>query len=274
MIIDARCRPPINEFQSQFRTSRMMARIPAFPVPDPPSYTNDSMELFFQEMEEAGITTAVVVGRNRPRFEVPNDAIADLVANYPGKFVGVAGIDCYNESHQAIAEIERSAVQLKLKGICIEPGGNKRRMYNNDRRLYPIYAKCDELKLPVFITTGPKVGESIEHTRPIYIEQVAQDFPELKIVCAHGCWPYIMETIGVASRCPNIFILPDTYTFRPSGELYVQATDRYLENQFLFGTAYPLARLKESIEALKKFPMRREVQNKILYENASRLFGL
>ena len=274
MIIDARLRPPTKEFQSQFKTSGIMARVPAFPVPDPPSFVNDSLELFSQEMDEAGITLGVVVGRNRPRFEVTNDSIAEVISKYPDKFIGVAGIDPYNESHEALTEIERCIGQLGLKGISMDPGGNRRPMFPNDKALYPIYEKCNHLKVPVYLTTGPRQGETIENTRPVYVEEVARDFPELKIVCAHACWPYTMEMLGVAIRRRNIFIIPDVYTYRPGGELYLQAAERYLENQFVFGSAYPLAPLKESVEGVRNFPLKEEVLNKILYENAARLFEL
>ena len=107
IIIDARFRPPTKAFQSQSKAGGILSgsRIPPFPLHDPASYVNDSMELFFCEMEEAGITKGVVVGRNRPRFVVPNDSIAELVNRYPDKMIGVAGIDPYNEIHQAIPEI-------------------------------------------------------------------------------------------------------------------------------------------------------------------------
>ncbi|MBI2832076.1 MAG: amidohydrolase [Chloroflexi bacterium] len=274
MIIDARCRPPTKEFQQTFKTSGILQRVPAFPVPDPPSFVNDSMELFFEEMKEAGIDIAVAVGRNRPRFEVSNDSIAELVNKYPDKIIGVAGIDVFNETHQALLEIERSIRQLKLRGVCIEPGGNRRDMNFDDPRLYPVYARCNELKVPVFLTTAHRQGTSIDHTNPVHIDHIARDFPQLKIVCAHACWPYVMEMIAVAQRYRNVFVSPDGYVFRPGGALYVEAIDRYLEEQFIFGSAYPLNPLKESVEGLKRFPLRKEVMNKIFYENAARLFGL
>lgn len=274
MIIDIRCRPPWKKFQHGFKTSGILVRVPAFPVPDPASFLQDSMELFLKEMGEAGITKAVAVGRNRARFEIPNDEIAELVSTYPDKIIGVAGIDCFSEVHDAISEIERCIGKLQFKGVSIEPGGNKRDMNFDDPKLFPIYSKCDQLGVPVFLTTAHRQGASIDHTRPLHIDHVAREFPRLRIVCAHACWPYVLEMIGVAQRYRNVFVSPDGYTFRPGGDLYALSAERYLVDQFLFGSAYPLNPLKESVEAHRKFGLSEKALSKIFYENAVRVLGL
>ncbi len=285
MIIDVRARPPAKEFVTPFKKMGEMmskgqiadggrqASARSFPGVVIRSYVEESMELFFQEMEQAGITKVVAVGRIRPTFEIPNDDIAKVVNRYPDKIIGIGGIDPYNQYHQAVAETERCIKELKLKGVCIEPGGNRRPMYWNDPKLYPIYQKCVDLKVPIFFTTGPRQGVTLDHERPVHIEQVAVDFPDLNIVCAHACWPYVDEMIGVAYRRPNIFVSPDKYALFPGGELYIKAADLYMQNQFLFGSAYPYEPLKESVEYLKKAPVKKEVLNKMLYENAAKLFG-
>ncbi len=274
MIIDARCRPPWKSFQNGFKTSGILVRVPAFPVPDPPSFLQDSMELFVMEMDEAGVELAVAVGRNRTRFEIPNDEIAELVREYPKKIIGVGGIDCFGEVHDPVAEIERCIRKLQFRGISIEPGGNKADLNFDDPKLYPIYSKCDELQVPVFLTTAHRQGASIDHTNPVHIDHVASRFPRLKIVCAHACWPYVLEMIAVAQRYRNVFVSPDGYTFRPGGNLYALSADRYIEDQFLFGSAYPLNPMKESAEAHRKFGLSQKILNKIFYENTARLLGL
>lgn len=278
MIIDIRCRPPIKEFQAAFKNKAFLgvdsySRFTAGLGAEPPSFTNDSIELMFSEMNQAGVTKGVVVGRIRPNFNVTNDSIAETVKRHSEKLIGIAGIDVWNEFHQAIPEIERSIRKLNLTGVSIEPGGVQRAMHFNDPRLYPIYAKCDELKVPVFLTTGPRQGPSLDYTSPVNVEPVARYFPKLKIVCAHGCYPYVMEMLGVAIRCPNVFFAPDFYAFWPGGEAYLSAADEKLQDQFLFGTAYPISAFKESVEATKRFVTRKESQDKIFYQNAERFLG-
>ncbi len=275
MIIDMRCRPPSKEFQAAFRNRKPLESLFTMgPGIEPASFSKDSVEMMFREMDEVGITKAVVVGRIRPKFEVTNDAIADVVGKYSDRLIGVAGIDVWGEYHQPVPEVERSIRKLNMKGISIEPGGNQRAMHFNDPRLYPVYAKCDELKVPVFITTGPKQGPFLNYTHPENLEKVVAHFPKLKIVISHGCYPYIMEMIGVALRCPNVFVASDLYTYWPGGEIYIKAAELRIGDQFLFGSAYPLSPFKEAVEGLKKFQLKKEIMDKICFKNAQRLMGL
>ena len=127
MIIDTRCRPPTKEFQAAFRNrSPVSSLFTLASGVESPSFSKDSVELMFKEMDEVGIEKGVVVGRIRPKFEVTNDSIAEVVNQHPQRLIGVAGIDVWGQYHQPIPEIERSIRKLNLKGVCIEPGGNQR----------------------------------------------------------------------------------------------------------------------------------------------------
>lgn len=275
MIIDSRCRPPNAAFQAAFRNRKPVSSL--FNLAsgvEPPSFAKDSVELMFKEMDEVGIAKGVAVGRIRPKFEVDNDSIAGVVAQYPDRLIGVAGIDVWGQYHEPMAETERAIRTLKLKGICIEPGGNQRPMHYNDPRLYPLYAKCDELKVPVFLTTAFRQGPVLNYTHPENIEPVANYFPKLKIVAAHGCYPYVMEMIGVALRCPNVFFSSDLYTYWPGGETYMSAAAQRLTDQFLFASAYPLSPFDEAVGKLKKFGLKSDVMEKICRRNIERVLGL
>lgn len=275
MIIDMRCRAPFNEFQAAWRSRKPLDSLfDMGPGVEPESFSKDSVDLMFREMDEVGIAKGVVVGRIRPNFEVTNDGIAGLVQKHPDRLIGVAGVDVWNEYHDAVPEIERSVRELKLKGVSIEPGGNRRAMHFNDPRLYPIYEKCNELKVPVFVTTGPKQGPALNYTHPEHFEPVAKDFPELKIVVAHACYPYAMEMIAIAIRCPNLFVHSDLYTDWPGGEVYAKAAERRIVDQFLFASAYPASPLKNAVDAIRKFQIGEAAMEKILHKNAERVLGI
>lgn len=273
MIIDMRCRAPFDEFQAAWRSKPLQGLFGMGPGIEPASFSKDSVELLFSEMDEVGITKGVVVGRIRPKFVVTNDGIAGLVNKHPDRLIGVAGVDVWNEYHQAVPEIERSVRELKLKGVAIEPGGNQRAMHFNDPRLMPIFAKCNELKVPVFITTGPKQGPALNYTHPENLEAVAKEFPQLKIVVAHACYPYVLEMIAIAIRCPNLFLHSDLYTYWPGGEVYAKAAEKRIADQFLFASAYPASPLKEAVEGIRKFQITGEALEKVLHKNAERVFG-
>lgn len=88
----------------------------------PPSAKQGDMELMLKEMEEGGVTLGVVPGRQANAFmgNVPNEDIAAIVADYPGKFIGIAGIDPTNRP-KALEEIERFVVNGPLKAVGMEP---------------------------------------------------------------------------------------------------------------------------------------------------------
>jgi len=279
-IIDTRGRPPTPEFNSYF--------IPEYTVPAnlkngakyiSPAYLNASVELFFEEMEDAGIIQVVALGRNaralRPKQNgfIPNDHIYDLMQKYPDKIIGVAGIDLTNEVHNALEETERCVKKLGFKGVHIEPARSLNG-YPNDERIFPLYEKCIELDIPVVLMTGMLAGPNIEYTNPVYIEDVAGKFPKLKIVAGHGCWPWVTQIICVALKCKNVYICPDAYMFMPGADQYVQAANTFLQNQFLFGTAYPYRPLKQTVEDFKALPINPLVMEKIMYKNAKKLLKI
>ena len=275
MLIDMRCRPPTPPFLAIFKSkvfTRVLQRVGPFGTA--PSFEKESVELFLKEMDEAGVSHAVITGRNVPLGGIPNEHIAELVAKNPDRLIGIGGIDPTNQVHQALPEVEKCIKELGMKGISMDPGISSTPMRYDDRRLYPVYARCAELNVPVFLLTAAYAGTDLMQTHPKYIEQVAADFPRLNIVCSHGCWPFVMETIGVACRRRNIFVSPDLYLFLPGSMPYVEAANFFLKEQFLFASAYPLAPLKASVDAFKKLPLKPEVMDNLLYKNAQRVLGL
>ena len=276
MIIDCRCRPPTKELLPFFKSAfndRVLRRGAQFERPT--SVIQESEELFWQEFQEAGITYGVVCFRNTPGLpfgQVPNEHVAQLVARYPEKLIGIAAIDPSNQLHDAQREIERSIKVLGLRGVAMEPGVVKPSMMYNDQRLYPIYELCTQLDVPIFLLTGPWSGYRLDHTNPITIEDVARDFPKLDIVCAHACWPYVMEMIGVALRRRNIYVQPDGFNFRAGGNVLMEAANDMLQDQYLFSSGYPGAPMKAIVEAYNKFPL--TYRDKIMYHNAQRVLRL
>jgi predicted TIM-barrel fold metal-dependent hydrolase len=284
MIIDFRGRPPSKEFLSYFDVPRMKWIAERVGAPDlSPAYLAASVESFIEEMNDAGITWTVALGRNSPAMTVgkrtfpagliPNDHIADLQKRYPDRIIGMAGIDVSNRVHESIPEIERCVRDLGMRGIFIEPQ-RALRSHPDDPRIAPVYEKCLELDVPVVIMSGPFAGPDLSYTDPAHIDAVATQFPGLKIVCGHGCWPYVNEIIAVAFKHPTVYVSPDVYHFVPGSEAYVEAANGFMADQLLFGTAYPVRALRKTVEDFKRLPFTPAVLEKALYDNARRLLRL
>ena len=281
-IIDVRCRVTIPEAGDYF-SGRAKARGRADSIK---SFGKGTIEAFFEEIGEAGITTAVSTSGQTPEMMIggrvmaarttSNDLMARLQKEHWGKFLGVAGIDCGNVLHNALDELDRSA-GLGLRVVFIEPGRSPG-CDIDDQRLYPLYEKCLAHDMALFPqTSGPWGGKSIDYAHPRHIDHVAEDFPNLRIIAGHACYPYVREAIIVASRHENVFLSPDMYLTQMGTEDWVKSLNNNyfgLRDQFLFATCFPSIPIKPFVDEFWQLPLKDEVLPKILYKNALRAFKL
>jgi len=142
---------------------------------------------------------------------ISNDEVAASVKRFPDRFAGVGSVNLHKPM-DAVREVRRCVNELGFKAIRIVQWFWN--LVPTDRRYYPVFAECIEQNVPVCLQvghTGPLCPS--EPGRPIpYIDQVALDFPELKIVCGHIGYPWTMEMIAVATKHPNVFIDTSAYT--------------------------------------------------------------
>ncbi len=134
---------------------------------------------------------------------VPNEYVADYVKTDPDRLVGFMSIDpTYDDVEN---EIEHCFYGLGLRGIKISP------IYQNfnptDRRAFPIYEKANELNIPLLIhsaTTFPRTA-MLKYANPILFEDIAIEFPELKMIFAHLGYPWGSEMAAFARKQPNVY---------------------------------------------------------------------
>jgi hypothetical protein len=164
-------------------------------------------------MDEARVDRMLISAWVAPGKElISNDEVAGFIAQAPGRFVGVGSVDIAHPM-KAVREVRRCIAELGFKAIRVLPWlwG----LAPTDRLFYPIYAACCDLKVP-FCTqighTGPLMPS--EPGRPIYLDQVALDFPELVIVAGHIGYPWTDEAIAVATKHENVFIDTSAYAVR------------------------------------------------------------
>lgn len=280
MIIDVRFRPPYRGFLNLHIWARdPWNRRPGQMGVDPaPSLLEKSMTLAIEEMDRAGITKALVVGRRaHPPFEnVPNEDVLSFVQEHPKRFYAVPTLEP-TDRVAALDELEQLVAHETVKAIHVEPGWAARPMYADDPNLYPIYQRMSDLGLPLIVSAGGTIGPDFNYVDPVHLHRVAKDFPQLKLVIGHGGWPHIYKALAVAYDCANVYLSPDMYLNVPNmpGSLeYVRAANYYLSDRLLFGTAYPARPIVESVEHFHQLPLDPEVKPKILGLNALKLFGL
>jgi predicted TIM-barrel fold metal-dependent hydrolase len=277
-VIDFRLRPPFGAFRDLivFRDSVRTARLSrglGFDLA--PSVQTRSMDLLLSEMDAGSVKCGVITGRTDTVFgSVGNDVIEQVVAAYPGKFIGIAYIAPHNRK-VAIEEIER-AMAAGFKGVVIEPGLAQPPMYLDDGRLYPVYAHLEDRKIPLVFMAGGNAGPDTTYSSPEHIDRVARDFPDLTIVSAHGNWPWVSQIIHICYRRPNVYLSPDMYLFGglPGASDYINAANGFMADRFIYGSAYPVVPVDQAVREFLKFPLKDAVIDRILYANAARLLGL
>lgn len=229
---------------------------------------------YLQEIERAGITHAVMVGRSTPTVRVSNDTLAGMSCESGGRLIGVASVDpLYLGREGAVAEARRAVQELGLRAVNLDTGFYATPMRADDERLLPLYESCVSLGVPAFVMSGPTTPD-LAFNDPLAVDRVAAMFPTLPIVCCHGFYPNIDAMITVAFRHENVFVSPDMYTFAPGGGRYVEAANGFMRDQFLFGSSYPFRPMRQGVEDFRALGLEEEPLQQALGGNAAKLFGL
>lgn len=228
---------------------------------------------YLNEIDDAGVDIAVVVGRETPALTIDNNQIAALVAHSP-KLVGLGSVDIATRGEKnAIEEIERAITQLKFKAINIEPGFCEPARYVDDAIYAPVYEACIQYDVPVCLMSGPTTPD-FDYAHPNAVARLARKYPQLNIICFHGYYPFVNEIIGAAFRYQNIYLVPDMYIFQPGAQLYVEAANQFLGDQLLFGSSYPFRAMRQTVDDFAALGFKDSVLDKAFYGNAARLLKI
>jgi predicted TIM-barrel fold metal-dependent hydrolase len=207
---------------------------------------------------------------------IPYEAVAEVVAEHPDRFSGLAGIDP-TEGMSGVRELERAVRDLGFVGAHLYPHWFE--MAPDHARYYPFYAKCVELDVPIQMQVGhclrytdrrplPSVG------RPITLDTVACDFPELKLVGIHTGWPWTEEMIAVAYKHPNVFIGSDAYAPSHWSAELVRYIDSWGSAKVLFGTDFPVIDPERARTEIAELALRPASERRFLRDNAVELYKL
>jgi predicted TIM-barrel fold metal-dependent hydrolase len=209
-----------------------------------------------------------------------NDYVAGCVEKHPDTFIGFASVDPW-KGKAALADLRRAVTELGLRGLKLHPSCQG--FAPNDRRFYDLYGTAAELGVPVLFHTGTTGlgagvagggGIKLGYSRPILLDDVAADFPELAIVAAHPSWPWQDEMLAVAQHKANVWVELSGWSPRRWSPELTKAVLGPLSDRALFGTDYPFIRFPKWLDAFRSHQPSPEVEEKILLGNARRLLGL
>lgn len=211
---------------------------------------------------------------------VPNDFVADTVQKHPDVFMGMGAIDPW-QGELARREIRRIK-DLGLHGIG-ELNPARQHFFPNDRRFYPLWEEAQAQGLPILFHSGYAAagsgtpgggGVKLKYCQPMLLDDVAADFPDLTIICAHPSWPWTAESLAIARHKPNFYIDLSGWAPKYFPEELIAQINSVIPHKALFGSDAPSLPLDRWLTEFERLPIKPEVRSKILLENAKSLFGL
>jgi predicted TIM-barrel fold metal-dependent hydrolase len=267
-VVDAWMQHPTRRFLEQpfFASLRRWARQDS--IPDVP------LSLTLESMDAAGVALGLVSAWWGPQGAlIDNDEVASFVGQHPDRLIGVASVDLARPM-EAVRELRRCVRELGFRALRIVPWlwG----LPPDDRRYYPLYAECIELDVPFCLQvghTGPLLTS--ETGRPIpYLENVALEFPELRIVAGHIGAPWTQEIISLATKFPNLYIDTSAYKATRYPADFVEFMRGRGARKVLFGTNYPMLTASDCLEGVEALGLGEEARELFLSGNARSVFRL
>ena len=185
-------------------------------------------------------------------YYVPNSYVAEYVGKNSSKLIGFASINPNRPSPERLLEEARR--EFNLRGLKLAP---IYQFFNpTDRICYPLYAKAQELKMPImwhqgtsYLRKGP-----LEYCNPVLLDPIARAFPDLKMIIAHIGHPWYAEAVCVVRKHTNVFADVSALGLRP-WQMYnalLCAVEYGVEDKLLFGTDFPFFDCSSTIAALRR----------------------
>ena len=212
-------------------------------------------------------------------LKVRNEDVSEFCRQHGPRFIGFAGVDP-NKGMAAVRELETAVRDLGLRGLNLQCFELK--LAINDKRMYPLYAKCVELDIPVNIHCGINfsTASQMDYGRPAYLDEVMLHFPELRVCASPPGWPWVEELIGVAWRHPNLHIgivavRPKLLAMEDSGYRPLLAYgSKLLQDRILTGTSFPMQPVQQAYEEFDALALPDPVRRKWMHDNAARFLRL
>ncbi|WP_234717042.1 amidohydrolase family protein [Ensifer adhaerens] len=281
-LIDYSSKPPLKELSIKSGHLSNYDRVYSSVIDAETEASENALETYLGTYDRVGASHVVIKARDLETTfgrKISNEDVAEFCRTHGPRYIGFAGVDPH-KGMAAVRELEYSVKELGLRGLNIQCFEHK--VAINDRRLYPLYAKCAELAIPVNVHCGINFSSdtTMAFGQPSLLDEVMIHFPELKVCAAPPGWPWVHELIGVAWKHPNlwigvVFIRPKVLSIPNSGyEPLLQYGKGLLKDRMIFGSGYPTLPLSSALEEIDGLGLKPEVKRAWLHGNAARFLGL
>ncbi len=241
-----------------------------------------SLAQMIDRMDAANIEHGFLIAAKSGRpglpgcYHMPPQVVADAVRLHPSRFSGLIGIDPFM-GMDGVRELQRAVSDMGFIGAHLYPHWFE--LAPDHAKYYPFYAKCVELGVPIQMQVGQSMNYSPKYRtrsvgRPISLDPVACDFPELKLIGIHVGIPWTDEMIAMSWKHDNIFIGCDAHSPKYWPDAFVRYINSYGQDKVIFGTDFPVLDFKRTLDEIDALNFKPEVRQKLLRDNVRRIYQL
>ncbi len=239
----------------------------------------DGVADYYRERHMAAVMFSVDV-KDAENVHVTNDDVLAFAARNEDVVIPFVSVDPMRGA-AGVAEAQRLIATGRVRGFKLHP--QIQAFAANDPAIYPLYEVIEAVRLPVIVHTGHSGmgtgmrgggGIRLKYGNPMFLDDVAVDFPDMPIVLAHPSFPWQDEALSVCLHKPNVYIDLSGWSPKYFPPNLVHYANTQLKHKVLFGSDYPLLTPDRWLHDFAALPIKDEVRPMILKENALRLFGL
>lgn len=245
-----------------------------------PRPTIDETAAYYRERRMLAVIFPVDTERETGQARITNEEVAEDAARHPDVLIPFASIDPLR-GRMGAREVRRLVADYGVRGFKFHPSAQG--FYPNDRAAYTVYEAIAEAGLPAIFHSGQTGvgaglpgggGIRLKYSDPMYLDDVAVDFPVMPIVIAHPSFPWQDNALAVATHKPNVYIDLSGWSPRYFPPQLVQYSNTLLKHKVLFGSDYPVITPDRWLKDFEALDIRPEVRPLILKRNAIQLLGL
>lgn len=231
---------------------------------------DDPVAVTLAEMDRWGIERGMVgVGGNR------EGTSERALREHPDRFIASAGADP-NEGMEGIRKLRRLKEEYDIRAVSMFPAGTFPQVPINDKKMYPIYAACVEMDIPVFCCAGvPGPRLRMDPQRVELIDEVMYDFPELVFVTRHGCEPWTELAMKLMLKWPGLHYSTSAFAPKYYPKAIVDYANTRGADKVIYAGYFPMGLSIERIMTeMPNVGFKDDVWPKFLRDNAARVLKL
>ena len=245
-----------------------------------PRPTIPEVAQYYRERNMAAVIFTVDSESERGTWRIANEEVAEVAAEHSDALIPFASIDPARGKMGA-REARRLIEEYGVRGFKFHPSSQG--FYPNDRKAYTLYEVIAAAKLPALFHTGQTGagagmpgggGIRLKYSNPMYLDDVAVDFPDMPIIAAHPSFPWQDEALSVATHKPQVYIDLSGWSPKYFPANLIQYANSLLRHKMLFGSDFPVFTPDRWLADFGKIKIKPEVKPLILKDNAVKQLGL